>query len=327
MYGKIDRYLLIALVAIGLVCLYFLFTNHKKGNDRDNLLLAMARKLGASEPDGSEQFEKQLEEKFQKVATKAAPTEEEEAGITNIADKLCFSKALTQEEAQFQKRFSYEIQEELITSRKTLGILINKFMAGASEFDQFEKDFYEANKEEIDTIVHNRKVLDSVVRKIVEGRNDFTEEELQCQQNYPQYIEQALAHIRQAAPAASQPHAAFTDQADPPADPAADPPPASGPPASMKGANPPMAADERLRIILSLFQDKIPKTVTEITELYSKATGTKPHSGNRSLDLGKLVDEGKLKCAKAGKDKKVYHGLPQWFEGNKLKPEYKPAKS
>jgi len=25
----------------------------------------------------------------------------------------------------------------------------------------------------------------------------------------------------------------------------------------------------------------------------------------------------------AGKDNKVYHGLPEWFEGSKMKPEYK----
>lgn len=318
-YGKIDRYLLIALVAIGLVCLYFLFTNHKKGNDRDNLLVAMARKLGATEPDDVDPEEKK---QSQNSASEAAPTEEEEVQITNISDKLCFSKALTQEETEFQKRFPQEIQEELMISRQVLGILINKFMAGVKEFDNFEKEFYEANKEEIDTIIHNRKVMDSLITKLIEGKTDFTAEELQCQQNYPQYIEQALAQIRNA-PGTVQPPAAFAAPVELPAGPGAYQPPIVDPPAPLTGANPPLAAGERLKMVLSFFDDKRPKTITELAQLYAGTTQTKLHTGNMSIIFGKLVEEGKLMCTKAGKDKKIYHGPPEWFEKKALKKEFK----
>ena len=318
MYGKLDRYLLIALVAIGLIALYFLFTNHKKGNDRDNLLVAMARKLGANDFDGSEPEEKK---QSQKTEAKAAPTEEEEVQITNIADKLCFSKALTQEEAQFQKRFQQEILDELNTSRKVLGILINKFMSGVKEFDTFEQEFYTANQQEIDTIVHSRKVLDSVVSKIIEGRDDFTAEELQSQQTYPQYIEHALAQIKAANPNVKTP-AAFTDQSNPPGAPAGPQLPAADSDPSLTKANPPMAAGERLKLILSFFEDKIPKNITQIANLYAQETKTKAHTGNISTTVGTLVEEGKLMCVKAGKNNKVYHGPPQWFDKKRMKEEY-----
>ena len=290
MYGKIDRYLLIAVVIIGLACLYFLFTGNKKDNDRDSLLLQMARKLGASDFMEEEYPEKKSQGKQQ---SRPEPTEEEEeVYITSIADKLCFSKPLDAQELEFQKRFSKEINDELANSKKVLAILVNKFMTDVKEFDTFEKEFYEANKEEIDQIINNHKLRDSVIQKLLDGKNDFTAEELQFQQTYASYIEQELAKRKQ-------------------------------PPVSLQGANPPMAADQRLKVILSLFEDKVPKTVTQITELYAELTSTKPHTGNRSVDLGKMVDDGLLKCTKAGKDKKVYHGPPDWFEGKLLKEEYK----
>lgn len=290
-YGKLDRYLLIAAVIILVGCACLLFMSFRKDQDRDNLLVAMAKKLGASGPDEEGQSETKVASK--KEAPK--PTEEEEGYITHIADKLCFSKPLDANEKEFQQRFGKEINDELINSRKVLGILINKFSTGVKEFDDFEKEFYEANKEEIDHIINNKRMMDSIVQKLIDGKTDFSPEELQFQQTYGQYIEIELQKRKQ-----------------PPSEP-------------LKGANPPMAADERLKVILGLFTDNIPKTVTEITEQYAKITSTAAHKGNRSIDLGKLVDDGKLKCEKIGK--KVYHGPPEWFQGKNLKTQYRPSES
>lgn len=84
-----------------------------------------------------------------------------------------------------------------------------------------------------------------------------------------------------------------------------------------------MASGERLKIILGFFDDGVPKTVTDLANLYAEKTGTKVNKGNISTIFGKLVKNHQLVCTKAGKDSKVYHGLPEWFNGSKLKPEYK----
>lgn len=295
MYGKIDRYILIAILIIGALCLYFLFTNHKGNTGRDSLLIAMAEKLNARVPSEKEEMEEKLKEKFDQVSK---PSEEEEYRITAIADKLCFSKQLDPEEVEFQKRFPKEIKEELEVSQKTLGILIYKFLNGVKEFDDKEQEFYEVNKEEIDVIVQNRMLFDSIIKKITTGTNDFTAQELEFQQVYGQHIEAELARIKQGSQVASNSQ-------------------------DLKGANPPTTADQRLKTILSFFEDGIPKTVTELANKYAEATKTKPHTSNRSADIGKLVDDGKLMCTKpSGKHRKIYHGPPTWFDGKNLKPEY-----
>lgn len=296
MYGKIDRYLLIAILIIGAICLYFLFKNNKDMGGQSSLLIAMAEKLNAGMP-----LEEEIKDKIKNKPVKhLKPTEEEEYQITAIADKLCFSKPLDPEEVEFQKLFPKEIQEELEVSQKTLGILIYKFLNGVKEFDAKEQEFYEVNKEEIDQIIQNKILFDSIIKKMTEGRNDFTEQELQFQQIYGAHIEAELSRIKQ--------------QSQPPAYNSQD----------LKGANPPTSADQRLKTILSFFEDNIPKTVTELANMYATATGTKPHTSNRSGDIGKLVDEGKLMCTKpTGKNGKIYHGLPNWFDGKNLKSEYK----
>lgn len=294
MYGKLDRYLLIALVIIGIACLYFLFTGSKKDNDRDSLLLQMARKLGASDSIPKPAPENTRKEPDPEPEPPYVLNEEEEAYITSIADKICFSKPLDANEQEFYKDFSKEIDSELENSRKVLSILINKFLTGVREFDEFEKEFYEANKEEIDTIVNNRKMLESIIQKLMDGKTEFNDDELQFQANYANVIEKELAKRKE------------TEEVK-------------------AGSNPPLAPDARLKLILSLFEDNKPKTITELAKLYAEKTSTKPHTGNMSNIFGRLVDDGKLMCTKAGKDKKVYHGLPQWFDGKKLKPEYQPT--
>lgn len=87
-------------------------------------------------------------------------------------------------------------------------------------------------------------------------------------------------------------------------------------------ATPPLASDEKLKIILSLFEDGVIKMVSEMADLYFKKSGVKLHA-NSSL-FGRLEDEEKIKCQHIphrGSDR-VFYGLPEWFEGKKLKKEY-----
>lgn len=298
MYGKIDRYLLIAILIIGAICLYFLFKNKQDMGGQSSLLMAMAEKMNATMPSEKEEEKQEIRKKIEKHFK---PTEEEEFQITAIADKLCFSKELDPEEVELQKKFPKEIQEELEVSKKTMGILIYKFLNGVKEFEANEQEFYEVNKDEIDQIVQNKMLFDSIIKKMTEGRNDFTAQEFELQQMYGPQIEAELTRLKKASEIINTPGAPNITE--------------------FKGANPPTAADQRLKVILSLFEDGIPKIVSEVANLYAEATKTKSHTSTCSDALGKLVDEGKLMCAKPI-GRKVYHGLPAWFDGKKLKPEY-----
>lgn len=86
-------------------------------------------------------------------------------------------------------------------------------------------------------------------------------------------------------------------------------------------SNPPLAVEERNKQILSFFEDGIPKTVPQISELFKSATGH-DYAKNIYRVLGSL--EGKfLTPYKHGKI--TYYCLPEWFDGRKLKPEFKNA--
>lgn len=292
MFGKIDRYLLIAILAILLVCLYFLFVNKKDTNDQSNLLVAMAKKMNSDIPqskvDDKNQYPDDQEEEIQQPQI----SEEEQQQVISIADKLCFGVELNEDEKKFHKAFPEEISNELKNSRDTLSIITDKFLKGENKFTEFEQEYYAANQEYIDEIIHTKRLISSVINKITTGNNDFTIEEMQVQKDYPAHIEQELARIQK--------------EKD-----------------KFKGGNPPLAAGDRLKTILSFFEDGVPKTVTDLANLYAEKTGTKVNKGNISTIFGKLVKDHQLVCTKAGKDNKIYHGLPEWFNGSKLKPEYK----
>lgn len=84
-------------------------------------------------------------------------------------------------------------------------------------------------------------------------------------------------------------------------------------------ANPPVNIEERNKKILSLFEDGVPKSVPQIKPLYMKATGHDPGK-NLYRIFGKL--EGKfLTPYKHGTI--TYYCLPEWFDGRKLKSEFK----
>lgn len=314
---KALPYLVLAALVIGLISLYLLWENKnaskeqtdilkdqsKVQSDQTTLLVAMAQKLTGENPLAQEIDPSKVSAAAPAAATAPAPeakklTQEEQDKIIMISDKMCFGKPLNADENVFSALFHDHIKREYEISKKTLATLVGKFLTDTKDFTTYEKDFYRDNQADIDTMVQdkklaaqNEKIFAMVISKLTSGQSDFSAAELEYQQAYPQAIEAELARIK-------------------------------GEAEKMKGANPPSAADDRLKMILSFFTDGIPKTVTQLSELLAKETNTKPNKGNSSPIFGKLVEEGKLLCQKKGPGHPVYHGLPQWFEKGKLKPEY-----
>lgn len=163
-----------------------------------------------------------------------------------------------------------------------------------------EDDFVAIFPIQIDEEVEFCNQLFQLVRKFMDGVTDFTDEEKQFYDTNSEIIELELNKRK----VAQDPNQKLTND--------------------IKGANPPLAAGERLKIILSFFDDGIPKTVTQIADMYAEKTGTKASKGNVSTIFGKL--EGKQLLWQEIEHNsrwKVYYGLPEWFEGKKLKKEYK----
>lgn len=295
LYGKIDRYILIAILVVAILAVALIFITRKENNERhdsqDDLLMAMAEKLRVSnmpnQPSSQEEKPK---------SKKNEPTEDEEDQIIDIADKICFNMELNAEEKSLQVKFPQEIQKRLQQSRQILGSIINKFISGSKDFDEYEKEYYENFQEQIDNIIIFKKSVDAIVLKISQGITDFSDEELQFKQKYPKQIEAALLQIKRNESGKES--------------------------NNLKGANPPVSADERLKIILNIFEDEIPRTVTELATIYAEKAKVTFNKGNMSKIFGKLVDNGQLMCEKF-KNGKVYHGLPSWFENKKLKSNYK----
>lgn len=141
-----------------------------------------------------------------------------------------------------------------------------------------------------------------LVKKFIEGEKEFTDEEKQFYENNSEAIESELKRLR-------------SKQLDNDENSSSD---------NLTGANPPLAPGERLKMILSFFEDGIPKTVTQLADLYASKTGTKASKGNISTIFSKL-EGNQLLWQKIEHNSrwKVFYGLPEWFDGKKLKKEFK----
>lgn len=85
-----------------------------------------------------------------------------------------------------------------------------------------------------------------------------------------------------------------------------------------------LTADEKKVLILTFFDDAKAKTVNDVAKMLAKATGIKPNEGNTHTLLKSLIENKNLftQELKHGGKKKVFYGLPDWFDGKKLKKEY-----
>lgn len=302
---KYSKYILIAILIGVVAILYFVYKNQQDtqdqtdmliDNERDtkrqsDLLVVMAQKLGATLPDPP-------------VKEKEEPklSEQDQNKILVIADKLCFNKELDAEEQKFYKKYSAQINQEQENSEKILSIIVDKFLNGSKsqDFNSYEKEFYESYPQEVDEIVRYEMELASIVKKITSGSTDFSAEELQFQQNNAKEIEAELAAIAAKEVVSS----AKILKVVPPLNP------------DLSKAAPPLTDDSRLKVILSAFEDGMPKMVGEIP-----VTNKAMHK-----TIGRIEEKGQLLSYKFYVPEKkrdmIFYGLPQWFDGKKLKPEF-----
>lgn len=306
---KINKFIpIVILIGVGVI-IYLLIQNKKDTGSQSDLLLAMADKLNVNNQPPKKDEQPESSQTTSESNESATASEEEKAQIITIADKLCFNKELTADEKKFYDQFQTDIDKELEGSEKMRDSIVDKFMNGAKEkeFSEFEQEYYNVNQHDIDAIINYEKQLASIVLKITRGITDFSTEELQFQQNNAKEIEAALKDISELSENKKSDAAAKSSQDK-----------------SKKGANPPLAAGERLKLILGFFEDGIPKTVTQIAELYSKKTGTASSKGNISSIFGKLEGNQLLwQEIQHNSRWKIFYGLPEWFEGKKLKKEFK----
>ena len=175
LYGKFDRYLLIAILVVAVIAVVLIFISRKENNEhhdsQDDLLLAMAAKLRATPVINESEVQEVKENKTS--ANKNKPTEDEEEQMIAIADKICFNQQLTAEEKALQEKFPKDLQKRIEQSRQILGNIINKFVAGSNDFDEYEKEFYETFQEQIDNIMNFKKSVDAIALKISNGITDF----------------------------------------------------------------------------------------------------------------------------------------------------------
>lgn len=88
---------------------------------------------------------------------------------------------------------------------------------------------------------------------------------------------------------------------------------------NLEKGKPPLAIAERNNLILSFFEDKIPKTAKKLYELYTAATG---HDYGKNWYRVMASLEGKFLTPQK-KGKITYYCLPEWFDGRKLKEQFK----
>lgn len=88
---------------------------------------------------------------------------------------------------------------------------------------------------------------------------------------------------------------------------------------NMEKGKPPLAIAERNNLILSFFEDKIPKTAKKLYELYTEATN---HDYGKNWYRVMASLEGKFLTPQK-KGKITYYCLPEWFDGRRLKEQYK----
>lgn len=168
----------------------------------------------------------------------------------------------------------------------------------AQELTQKEKDFQAIFPNQISEEVEFSKTFHSVVKKVLENIQ-LSEEENTFYKENKEMIDQQVDQSR-------------------------NPSTINHKPLTIQGANPPLALEERKKMILGFFLDGIPKNITELSHIYAGATGTQPSKGNISGIFGNLEGDALL-CQKLQHNSrwKVYYGLPEWFENGKLKKEFK----
>lgn len=276
--------LIVAIIGIA-AALYFLFINKKDTNTQTEALLQM---MGKAENPKSKNLNSKSEEPADDEPE--VPTDEEWKEIYAISEKIYFKKPLTIHEKKVQKEFDSYMQKDIEYCNEFYPV-VDKMVAGV-ELNITENEFYEANKEDVDKEVYFRNL--KAVTKKLSSKEELNEREKEFYEANKEKVSTKLSLYIDNNNKVSE----LTNLAK---------------------ANPPGNIEERNKKILSLFEDGIPKSVPQIKPLYMKATGHDPGK-NLYRIFGKL--EGKFLTPY--KDGNItYYCLPEWFDGRKLKSEFK----
>lgn len=211
-----------------------------------------------------------------------------------------------------------DTQEETEEESKEIVRIAEKIYSGSGDLTKQEKEFQYRFSEEIQEEIEYCSQFYPLVQKFVSRQTEFTDLEKQFYENNSDAIEHELNKIK----SAQSSHESITkdDEQKHPSVVLLNASASNIP----EGGNPPLAQGERLKIILGFFEDGVPKTVTEISELYAQTTGTIASKGNMSTIFGKLEGKELLwEKIKHNSRWKIFYGLPEWFDGKKLKKEYK----
>lgn len=175
-----------------------------------------------------------------------------------------------------------------------------------------EEAFYTKWKEKIDSDIEFCKQFYPVVLKFMDGQ-ELTDEDREFYETNQEEVDKEVNHrkgkLADTGSEKPEDNVSLVPQSSASQHQSSD----------LNGAKPPLAIEERNRIILSLFEDGIPKTVKKLHDLFKAQTGH-DYGKNAYRVFGSM--EGKFITAYKKGDK-TYYCLPEWFEGRKLKSEFK----
>ena len=283
-YPKINMILLIVVIIALAAILYFLFINKKDTNAQNGLLTDFMKKFFGEEKS-------EVRSQKSEVEQPKEPTEDDWKKIYAISEKIYNEEQLTKEEEKFQKKFPEQIAADVEYCGEFYPI-VEKLFKG-EELNEGEKEFYEPNKEDVDKQVDFRKLL-IIINKIADNEPLNEDEKLMYDEN-KESIDKKVEYKKK-----------LTGLVD------------KG--IALGKSSPPLEIEKRNKTILGLFEDKVPKKVNELRQLLIEKTG-KDYQKNMYRILEPL-EKGDLLLAQKIKNI-AYYGLSEWFDGTKLKPEFK----
>jgi hypothetical protein len=300
---KINLALLVVILGGLGVCLWFLFNNKKDNEMHGNALAVLLKKFAQEDEVASDPLPLNL--KLQTPNSQPVPSElsnDDWFSIYAISDKLFSGTQLNKQEKSIYAKFESYVLTDL-EFLKQLRPIVEKLALQENqdglELTNEEQIFYEANKDTVDQEVEHRKKQSAVWKSQVSSSD---KQQSGLLSDKPATSEPDTADV----PTPNSSERSPSDRLQTP---------------DLTKSNPPLAKDKRNEVILSLFLDGIPKTAPQLHERYKKATGH-DYGKNWGRVLGSM--EGKFLTPIRNKgNNKIYYALPEWFDGKKLKEEYK----
>lgn len=311
-FGKINMVLLIVVIVIAAGILYLLFMNKKSSDRQDDALAEILKQVRGDRSYEEEESITSLQSSAPSPSA-SEPTAEEWNLIYSASESIYRHATLSPKEATVYKKFGNLVNDDL-EFLKVFYPVCDKFEKGEALTDD-DKAFYEANAALVEKEINHRKEKAAGSKLKAEGSKESAETSQLTEQPEIPAAEESSLESRTLKPELPNPGDTSDLERLPPLNHSAPP----LPPEELQRANPPLAQQERNQIILSFFEDGTPKTAKSLLELFKGRTGH-DYGKNMHRVLGSM--EGKF-LTPLKVNKITYYCLPEWFEGRKLKPEYK----